>query len=487
MGKTINMLVLLVLLVAGNCYAGSTNYVVRQLTFDDIDHDSVSASSSGEVIWTQDVGGYSQVFSMSLGQLTFDKWDHISPDVNSQGEIVYIKRLDDELPVVYSSLRGEVAKGDVALPRVNDDGEIIWREKRDLGYVFVSSIRGEVVIRPTQGADISNDGEIVYIGNSSTGELELFSNRKGQISSGLSGRTPRINNIGEITWEKEVTVGKKTFRQIFSNTRGNITEFFDGDTIRLGNVDDRGVVYFTGLKNGHFQIFSATPKETATMDETFVSKPGEEPVVETYKTPDNELFSAINKMDSFKDRSGPTLIISEPKDNSAVDGVVKISVFSYEQDSLAHCYLQIDEKYLGWDETPPFEFIWNTQYWRDGDHIITVVGHFEDSSNPTQVASVFVRSQNDRVMRPSLAILSPRNGETINGTITINTDATSDNFSYVYSEVDVGFKDWDNMPPYAFTLDTHSLPNGRHTIKVYGWHKQGGESVEDVVSVVVSN
>jgi len=475
-----------IFLVAVDSGASMGSYTVKQITFGDNDCEFVTVSSSGEVIWTERVNGYLQVFSLSEGQLTADEWDHLTPDINSQGEIVYLRKKRGELPEVYSNMRGVIARGEVSMPRINNEGEIIWKERRGNIEVFSSSVRGEVILRPSRGADIKDSGEIVYFGTTADNEAELFSSRKGRISSGFRGRNPRVNNPGEIAWEKEIKVGQKTYKQIFSNTAGGITDFYEDGRINIGSMDDRGVVYFTRLVNGHFQVFQALPKDVEADIDDMIARDSADIPAESYKTPDEELF---RKLDDLKedDIGEDALLIAEPKEGTFVTGPVAITVYSYEEVKLSHCYLQIDGKYLGWDEEPPFEFIWDSKYWPDGEHTITVVGHFDTEENPTRVASSVVSSSNGSVRRPGISILSPADGDTVRGIVRVRTDATGDNFSYVYSELDVGFKDWDNTPPYEFSIDTTDMPNGKHTLKVYGWHKHGGESVEDAISFFVNN
>jgi len=47
-----------------------------------------AGSNFKEMVWIQNVGGYSQIFSSRRGQVTRSPADHLDPAVNSQGEIV---------------------------------------------------------------------------------------------------------------------------------------------------------------------------------------------------------------------------------------------------------------------------------------------------------------------------------------------------------------------------------------------------------------
>lgn len=489
MNRLISIGIVPVLILSINiCYADTRDYKIKQLTFDNTNHESISVNSYGEVVWTQKVNGYWQVFSLDNGQLTFDEWDHISPDINSQGEIVYIRKKDVEVPQIYSNLKGQISQisdnSEVSNPSINDKGEIIWRERDGSDYFFYSNIRGRITRIPSRDADIKGDGEVIYIGNVKPYTIELFSTRRGQIMSGFSGSKPKINNNGEIAWEHEVSVGNKIYKQIFSSVKGNVTDFLEKDSVSIGSIDDDGIIYFTKLHNGCYQVFSAIPKDMLPPDEVSAT---EDKIAEAYKTPDKKMLADIDKLGKLERMLKAGLIITNPTDGSTVRGIVNVSVSSNDEENFSHCYFQVDKRHIGWDNSPPFNFTWNSAYWDNGEHTITIVGYFKNSVTPNEIATVTVTSDNEVVLRPSLAITSPLEGEAVSGVVQINTDASGGDFNYVYSCVDARNNDWDNSAPYQFTLDTSALPNGTHTIKVYGWHKPSGQSVQDTINVHVSN
>lgn len=473
------------------CHAGIDDYEVRQLTFDNTSHMSVSASSFGEVIWVQKVDGYWQVFSLDKGQLTFDEWDHISPDINFLGEIVYRREKDGETPGIYSNLRGKICEGSqMSSPRINDIGEIIWRECRYDGCIFRSNIKGKVTHIPAYSADINSDREVIYTGRIDRDNIGLFSTNSDQKISGFGGGKPRINNHGEKTWKREAVVGNKTYKQIYSNIKGPVIDFCKGDNIRTGDIDDDGIIYFTKKLGSRFQIFAAIPKKILPTYRRKLAGKSEGLTAEAYEPADKEEFAKLDKPkqpEEAKPIETSSLIITEPPDGSRVSGIVNISIFSNNREDISHCKLQVDGKDIDWDYSAPFGFAWNSKYCEDGQHTVKVTGHSKDNISPTETATSTVTSDNEELLRPYLSITSPSEGETISGTITIKTDATEDNFNYIYSYIDNEHKQWDDRPPYKFTLDTTVLSNGTHTIKVYGWHKQASQSMRSAVNVMVRN
>lgn len=470
-------------------YAELNDYEIRQLTFDDADHESVSASSAGELIWTQKVNGYWQAFSLDRGQLTFDNWHHMSPDINSHGEIVYIREKEGDAPRLYSSLRGQVSDGvEVSRPRINDRGEVIWRERCGSHYIICSNIVGKITDRASYEAYINNDGEVFYTGEASPNIIELFSTFKGQMTSRFSGDRPRANNCGEIVWEHETKVGNKIYKQIYSNIKGRVTSFYEKDIISVGDIDDDGIIYFTKIHDGNKQIFAAIPPKSPLTGKVVIAKEEKGLVAETYETPDRDVFDKIERLRQIDRLGGDfTFAIAKPSDGSTVTGTVDICVFSSNDENLDYCRFQADDKNIGWDNSVPFNFVWNSGYWDDGQHVIKVTGYFSNSAYPTKVAAIRVISSNGGVLTPSLSITSPAEGDMVSGTITIKTDATGNNFNYIYFCVSNKYKYWDDSDPYEFTFDTKLLSNGMHTIKAYGWHTQAGQAINDNVDVNVMN
>jgi len=337
------------------CHAGFDDYRITQLTFDAVDHESVSVSGFGEIIWAQKIDGHRQVFSLNRGQLTFDDWNHNMPDINSKGEIVYLKEMWGEAPQVYSSVRGRISEGkEVSNPRISDAGEIIWRERRAFDYIFCSDARGELTSKQSYDADITYDGEVIYTAKAGTNKIELFSPGKGQKTSGFSGGRPRANNRKEVIWEHDVIVGGIIYRQIFSDANGAITDFYKANNISIGDIDDDGVIYFTKRRGRYRQIFSAIPKKLV--------------VAEAYEPPDTETF---DKIDNLINAAELGLKIITPADGSTVSGNIRIKT-NADDSNFSYDYALIGAEDTYWDYSSPYEFDIDTTTISNGTHTIEI-------------------------------------------------------------------------------------------------------------------
>jgi hypothetical protein len=213
------LLAAICLILPGSAAAQLRTYRITQVTFEDANHLNPSINDLGQVgwcmaqgdvyqsfftlteglkllrasciaaaganfremVWTQNVAGFSQVFSSQRGQVTRDRTDHLDPAVNSQGEIVWVQRVGgrtqmnnlgeivqpvDYISQVFSSRRGQLtfAAKDHLQPTVNDAGEVVWIEKLGGYWQVVSSINGPITADPADHFTprLNNTGTVVW-------------------------------------------------------------------------------------------------------------------------------------------------------------------------------------------------------------------------------------------------------------------------------------------------------------------------------------
>ncbi|NQU73513.1 MAG: Ig-like domain-containing protein [Candidatus Omnitrophica bacterium] len=206
----------------------------------------------------------------------------------------------------------------------------------------------------------------------------------------------------------------------------------------------------------------------------------------------NTVIQALqDKLDTLDRHIHPTLeIIPPPGEGDTVSGIVTLDITSNNEEHLYYTYLYVDNKYINYDNSSPFSLNWDSRYWENGEHTIKLWAYFRNGIYAYADKTITLTSQNDPILEPSISITSPVQEEppvTVSGQIDITTDATADNFNYVYYYLDGSWKSYDNSAPFEFTLDTTTLDNGVHTIKVYGYHKQAAQNVDDTVTVDISN
>ncbi len=192
-----------------------------------------------------------------------------------------------------------------------------------------------------------------------------------------------------------------------------------------------------------------------------------------------------SKLDELDRLVNPTLSILNPSDGSTVNGVVSIDLSSNNLANLTYAYYYIDGIYAGSRNSAPWSFPWDSRYFQNSSHQIKVCAYFNGYQTYKET-SITVTTNNEELYTP-LAITSVVNGQTVSGTITINTSAVTPQFTYVYLYVDGVYKAWDGTAPFSFTLNTAALSNGTHEIKVMGYYNSKGFWVSDKVNVTVSN
>ncbi|GFE57551.1 hypothetical protein [Geobacter sp. AOG1] len=242
-------------------------------------------NSLGEVVWSQQDGqNPDQIFSSTRGQLTNEpKW-HFSPAINNLGDMVWVE-YSNGTPYGYT-LRGIIAGQPVTLaasetnwigdPDINDRGEVVWIQQDSQNYYqLYSNTRGQL----TSGAyycatpHINNQGDVVF--TRSDGNVGPISNQVYKISAGsttavavtsdvLDYRSTAINDSGEIVWSERDISNPASFSRVVSSVRGVLvpptTELWGVD---LNNCGD--VVYVTnenGL-NKLYRLGSSAPCATA--------------------------------------------------------------------------------------------------------------------------------------------------------------------------------------------------------------------------------
>jgi len=88
---------------------------------------------------------------------------------------------------------------------------------------------------------------------------------------------------------------------------------------------------------------------------------------------------------------------------------------------------------------------------------------------------------------PSVSITSPSNGSTVDSTVSINVNASSDSgINYVECRIDGGSIGTDSTQPYSISWDTTGYSEGSHNIKVLAYDNSS-KSASKTISVTVDN
>lgn len=168
-------------------------------------------------------------------------------------------------------------------PRINDNGEVVWSHEDDVkGHTIYSSTRGQISDGPKdREPDINNDGEIIWRFGDGGGEGAngIQSDLRGIIYLGWY-RDPhydthRINNMGEIVYNRNLWRFGEKVEEIWSNTRGRLTYSPDYTTNRRCAINDSGeVVYASYSSTDEYYDIISTERGVITNDHPYPLKGG---------------------------------------------------------------------------------------------------------------------------------------------------------------------------------------------------------------------
>ena len=183
------------------------------------------------------------------------------------------------------------------------------------------------------------------------------------------------------------------------------------------------------------------------------------------------------------DKTPPIVNITYPAENSKVSGEIIITVDARDDVSVANVSVRIDATPIGFDNTPPYEFPWNTTLISDGVHTINATA--VDTSNNTGYDEIFVLVLNTPDNPPTVEFVYPKDGDAVSGTITLEANATDDKgITYVEFFQDGKSIGKSSTPPYQIPWDTTTVKNGSHILNVTAYDTVGQNASAEIVVYV---
>ena len=128
------------------------------------------------------------------------------------------------------------------------------------------------------------------------------------------------------------------------------------------------------------------------------------------------------------DTTDPTAVIRNPADGASVGGLVPISVSADDNQTLVAVDLFVDSLPIATDFDPPYEFIWDSAKTTAGAH--TILAQARDAAGNTgdsEVVHVGIEAGDIDESGPEIIITSPRDGQTVSGTVSVSAYATDEN------------------------------------------------------------
>ncbi len=130
----------------------------------------------------------------------------------------------------------------------------------------------------------------------------------------------------------------------------------------------------------------------------------------------------------------PVVAISSPADSSDVSGIVSVEVSASDNVGVSNVTLNAGgQNFI--DNTEPYQFSVDTSNMPDGTLILQAQAS-DEAGNQSDVATVSVNVKND-ITPPQVSIVSPQNGATVSGVVTVSINASDDkNLSKITLTID---------------------------------------------------
>jgi Leucine-rich repeat (LRR) protein len=178
----------------------------------------------------------------------------------------------------------------------------------------------------------------------------------------------------------------------------------------------------------------------------------------------------------------PVTIIA-PAAGATVKGNVLIQTTTNNNVSVSKVEFYVDDALKGASSSAPFQYTWKTDGLSWGTHTLQVKAY--DTLNQPMGSSPKVSVKVDNP--PSISITNPSNGATLNGTVSIQANASDDqSVSRVEFYVDGSKLSAVAAAPYVYSWDTTLFSNDAHILRVVAVDASNQTS-ESQITVYVNN
>ena len=184
--------------------------------------------------------------------------------------------------------------------------------------------------------------------------------------------------------------------------------------------------------------------------------------------------------ESSPDTTPPTVKIVAPKDGAFVSGIVGIEVEADDDRAVDRVELSVDGELVGTLTESPYQHDWDAGGLIPGDYEIAAVAYDEVGHSTEHSIVVFVQApcdENGDCPPKSVKVITPVDGSTVCGELTIEATAQDDNgiteFEFFVDEDSLGV---DMESPFQKDWDTTKYDHGEHVVKVVARDSAGHEA-----------
>ena len=254
-------------------------------------------------------------------------------------------------------------------------------------------------------------------------------------------------------------------------------------TVNATATDDTAVDRVELFVDGALADTDAAPPYAFSLDTAPLAIGPHTLAVTAYDAAGNQASDSVGVTVEQPDVTPPVVALTAPPDGATLSGTVSVDADATDDRAVDRVELFVDGTLVDTDGVAPYSFALDSTTLANGSRLLQVTAY--DAASNSASDQVTVTVDNPDVTPPSVALTAPADGAAVFGTIAVTASATDVNgIDRVELFVDGALADTDSTAPYAFSLDTSSLGNGPHTLRVTAYDPTGNPA-SDQVGVVV--
>ena len=201
-----------------------------------------------------------------------------------------------------------------------------------------------------------------------------------------------------------------------------------------------------------------------------------------------ETTSGAVSVTVLNDLTAPTVSVMSPAADTTIGGTVTVVAIATDDIGVTSVQFLLDSAPLGVADTAaPYEAEWVTSTAVNGTHTLTAVAR--DAAGHVSTAGTLSVTVTNDVTAPSIGLVTPSAGATVDGTIIVSATATDDvgvtSVQFLLDGVPLG--DPVTAAPYQVEWPTTGASNAAHTLTAVARDGVGRETTAMAVIVNVRN
>jgi hypothetical protein len=179
----------------------------------------------------------------------------------------------------------------------------------------------------------------------------------------------------------------------------------------------------------------------------------------------------------------PVVSVLSPSNGSSVSSTVTVQASASDNVGVVSVSFSVDGTVIGTDSDAPYSLNWDTTTFSNATRTLTATASDYAGNQSSEAVSVTV-SNVPGAQPPSITIVSPTQGSTISGSVSVLVNATDDlGVKQVDLYVDGVLKSSAKRAPFTTKWDARRASAGAHTLQCVARDANGNSSSSQVVTV----